>query len=148
MAKRRMGKRGKSSIYSNLERKSKPALVPPKAEKLNGANILVLISVVLSIINGVFMLLVSFVKIDVFIQVQQELLKYLTFGEMVILGSIWIILGLLIFLINHRVKETRKMGWAVFLLIISLLLIIEGRVIDGALALIASIIYIMKLSRK
>ena len=116
---------------------------PPAA-----ANVLVIITIIILILNGILAIALSDWIIQ---QIEAAALKFtINKGALITYGITWLILAVLVFISNNKIranimqKKLEDQSWMWFLLVVSIVTIFVGRLESGILLLIASIIYLVK----
>ena len=114
------GKAAKKAPKKKTSSKKKTARKVPKGRVFNEAEILVIISAILLFILGLANLLSG-----IFPAIQDSLKISVNPAFGILTGGLFIVMGIIILLVNNRIRVTRKKGWEVFLLILSIIIILE-----------------------
>jgi len=113
------------------------------------AFILVLISSILLFLQGILHTSLLFFRNSIILELERQAIEIpadiqATITTWGFFGVAWIIVSILIFLSNFKIKKTADKSWMWFLFTLSLLVLLSGAgmYITGILALVGSVMYL------
>ena len=134
--------------------KKKEIKIKPK-ELSKKASILIIISSVLLFLQGILNTSILFLRNSVILTLEKEGIAIPANIQSTItiwgfFGIAWIIMSILMFLSNMKIKKTSYKSWIWFLFVLSLLTLLSGAgmYVTGILALVGSAMYLAEKNRE
>jgi len=131
MAKKRAARRERSPV-------KKATTAPVKSKKGKVAFVLMAISAVLLLVNGILLVIAR-----KWLAAMLGTVGYsIPVASLLTYGIIWIVLGILLWVTTVRIRKENAKSEKWLLLALSIIVMISGRLESGVLALIAALLYL------